>query len=296
MDIHELLADIRSDRIKKILLDTDAYNEIDDQYAIAYAMRSKDIFDIQAICAAPFFNSRSSSAADGMIQSYNEIFKIARLADKSYSFPIYKGSESFLEEKNRPIESEAADKIAEIVLSNEEPIYIVALGAITNVASAIIKYPEIVERTAVIWLGGHSLYWQDTAEFNLQEDVKAAQVVFDSGIPLLQIPCRGVCSEFITTIPELEYYLKGKNELCEYLLDSTRSYTNQPFAWSKQIWDVTALAVFTVPSAFDTVVFPRPIITSEMTYSTDMARKPYAYVRRLRRDPIYADLFRKLVR
>ena len=231
-----------------------------------------------------------------MEKSYNEIFKIAELTDKNYSFPIYKGSDAFLSSKYKPAESEAADKIADIVLGNEEPVYIIALGAITNVASAIIKYPEIANKTAVVWLGGQALHWSDTAEFNLGEDVLAAQVVFDSGIPLLQIPCRGVCSEFLTTIPELEYYLSGKNALCDYLLDATKKYPNDPFAWSKQIWDVTAVGIFTAPGAYCTNIIPRPKVTGASTYSLeDASRPPYIYVKRIKRDPVYADMFKKLV-
>ncbi len=294
MNIENIINDLNSDSVKTIILDTDAYNEVDDQYAIAYAMLSPEKFKIAAICAAPFYNERSTSHGDGMLQSYHEIFKITKLVDPNCTIPVYKGSDKTLTSKDVPVDSEAADKIAEIVMQSAEPVYIVAIGAITNVASAIIKYPEIVKKTAVIWLGGHALQFPNTAEFNLQGDVIAAQVVFNSGIPLLQVPCAGVCTEFLTSIPELEYYLGNKNELCDYLLELTKNYTKNPYGWSKVIWDVTALAVFTRPKAYDIAVMPRPIITSDMTYSFDMSRAPYAYVRRLRRDSIYADLFRKL--
>ncbi|MBE6596251.1 MAG: nucleoside hydrolase [Ruminococcaceae bacterium] len=298
MNMNDILLDIKSPTKKNMILDTDAYNEVDDQYAIAYSMLSSEKINLMAICAAPFFNSRSSSAGDGMEQSYHEIFKIAKLTDPSYSTPIYRGSSEFLSSADTPVESEAADKIAELVLSSEETVYIAAVGAITNVASAIIKYPEIVDKAVVIWLGGHALHCPDTAEFNLRGDLLASQVVFDSGIPIIHIPCRGMCSELITTVPELEYYLSGKNELCDYLVTLTKSYNKElgrsEYGWSKVIWDVTAPAILTIPEAFETVVIPRPFITSEMKYSFDMARAPYIYVRRLQRNPIYAELFRTL--
>ena len=294
MNIQELLSDLRSDSIKNIILDTDAYNEIDDQYAIAYAMRSRERINLLAICAAPFFNDRSESFADGMIKSYDEILRITKLTEPECRIPAYRGSEERLASPNTPVESEAADKIAEIINASDKPVYIVAIGAITNVASAIIKHPEIIKKGAVIWLGGHSLHYQNTNEFNLAGDLIAAQVVFDSGIPLLQVPCFGVCTEFLTTIPELEHYMSNKNELCDYLLEVTRNYTRKPYGWSKVIWDVTAIGVFTRPEAYEMVSIPRPIITSDKTYSFDMAREPYIYVRKLWRDPIYADMFRKL--
>ena len=44
-----------------VLLDTDAYNELDDQFAISYMLGHKEKFNVKAICAAPFFNANSSS-------------------------------------------------------------------------------------------------------------------------------------------------------------------------------------------------------------------------------------------
>lgn len=64
------------------MLDTDAYNEIDDQFAILYAMLSPEKIDLQAIYAALFYNGRSSSPADGMEKSYQEILKICGLTGR----------------------------------------------------------------------------------------------------------------------------------------------------------------------------------------------------------------------
>lgn len=292
----QLIAELKSKKRKKIILDTDAYNEVDDQYAIAYAMLSDDRVEISSVNAAPFLNSRSTSAWDGMEKSYKEIFHITELTDKKKAgeVPVYRGSERFLSAQGECIESEACDNIIRTVMESDERVYIVAIGAITNVASAIIKEPRICERAALIWLGGHALDCPDTREFNLRQDILAAQTVFDSTMPFLQIPCNGVCSSFITTIPEVEYYLRGKGALCDYLCDITASYTNQQYGWSKVIWDVTAIACFTKPEALDMVVLPRPYITSDCRYAFDAAREPFVYIRRIRRDPIYADLFLKL--
>ena len=292
--MRNILEDIKSDSIKNIILDTDTYNEIDDQFALAYAMLSPDKVKLLSVNAAPFLNSRSTSAADGMMKSYNEIANIMKLVDPNANIPYYKGSEKFLEDKKVPIESEAADNIINTVMNSDERIYIVAIGAITNVASAIIKCPQIVNKAVVIWLGGHAYTYRDTREFNLYQDVLSAQVVFDSNIPLIQIPCNGVCTEFRTTIPELEYYLRGKNELCDYLVDIVKSYTNKPYGWSKVVWDVTALAVLIQPNALSYSIIPRPYVTIEGRYAFNNEREHYIYVHKLSRDPIFADMFAKL--
>lgn len=292
--MQSILQDIKSPTIKNIILDTDTYNEIDDQFALAYAMLSPERVKLLSVNAAPFLNSRSTSAADGMMKSYNEIQRILRLVDPNSSVPYYKGSESFLTDKKTPVESEAVENIINTVMNSDELIYIVAIGAITNVASAIIKCPEIAKKTVVIWLGGHALTYKDTREFNLYQDVMSAQVVFDSGVPLIQIPCAGMCTEFVTTIPELEYYLRGKNELCDYLVDIVRSYTKKPYGWSKVVWDVTAVAVLVCPEAFRYSIIPRPYVTMEGRYAFNTEREQYIYVSKLSRDPVYADLFTKL--
>ena len=123
---------------------------------------------------------------------------------------------------------------------------------------------------------------------------KGAQVVFDCGIPLVQIPCAGVCTEFITTVPELKYYLGGKNGLCDYLVDIVSNFSSKPYGWSKVVWDVTAAAVLIKPEALDFVIIPAPVVTPDCRYAFDPARHHYIYVRRIKRDPIYADLFTKL--
>ena len=79
--MYKYLNDLKSDTVKDVILDTDAYNEIDDQYAIAFAMLSKSRVNLLSINAAPFLNSRSTSAADGMEKSYNEIFNIRGRVD-----------------------------------------------------------------------------------------------------------------------------------------------------------------------------------------------------------------------
>ncbi len=292
--MQDILQDIKSPTIKNIILDTDTYNEIDDQFALAYAMLSPERVRLLSVNAAPFLNSRSTSAADGMMKSYKEIQRIMHMVDTNANIPYYKGSETFLADKKTPVESEAVENIINTVMNSEERIYIVAIGAITNVASAIIKSPEIAKKAVVIWLGGHALTYKDTREFNLYQDVMSARVVFDSGVPLIQIPCAGMCTEFVTTIPELEYYLRGKNELCDYLVDIVRSYTKKPYGWSKVVWDVTAVAVLVRPEAFRYSIIPRPYVTMEGRYAFNTEREQYIYVNKLSRDPVYADLFTKL--
>jgi len=294
-DIYSIRASLLDcSKPKKVILDTDTYNEVDDQFALAYAMLASDRCELLSVNAAPFLNNRSESAEDGMEKSYNEILNIMNLAKPDCNIKAYKGSRAFMSDKNKPEVSPAAENIINTALTSDEPIYVAAIGAITNVAAAITLCPEIKEKINVVWLGGNALHWPHSHEFNMHQDRKSSQIVMDSGVPLVQIPCAGVCDHLHTTIPELEYYLAGKNPLCDYLVNIVRSYTNNPFAWSKVIWDVSAIACMILPNSMDRTVIPTPRLTDDGYLVQDFARHPFIYVRSLNRDVIYGDLFRIL--
>jgi inosine-uridine nucleoside N-ribohydrolase len=282
-----------------MVLDTDAYNEIDDQFAIAYALRSKEKLVVQALYAAPFLNERSTSPQDGMEKSYNEILKLLGLAGENT--PVFMGSGEYLRNENEAIDSPAARDLAARAMSytSERPLYVVAIGAITNVASALLINPTIADRIVVVWLGGHSIHWHDTLEFNMSQDVTAARVVFNSGVPLVILPCMGVVSSFTTTGPELRHWLSGKNPLSDYLFNQTVDEANtyaQGKVWSRTIWDVTAIAWLLNDSGdllMDKLI-PTPIPEYDNYYAFDPRRPLCRYVYHINRDALFADLFKKL--
>jgi hypothetical protein len=102
--------------------------------------------------------------------------------------------------------------------SAEKPLYVVALGAITNVASAILMNPDIRERIVLVWLGGNALHWPHNAEFNLMQDVHAANVVFKSSMPLWQVPV-STYKQFGVSLAELQYKVKPHGKIGAYLFD-----------------------------------------------------------------------------
>jgi inosine-uridine nucleoside N-ribohydrolase len=280
----------------RIVLDTDTYNEIDDQFALVYAYLSPERIQLEAVYAAPYFNNRSASAGDGMEKSYQEILRLLKLLGKSPEGFAFRGSDRYLEDVSKPIRSEAAlDLVKKAMASSpDDPLYVVPVGCITNIASAILIEPKIIENIVVVWLGGNDLNWPHQREFNLMQDVKAAQVVLNSGVPMVIMPCRPVVSHFHTTIPEMELYMKGKNKLAEYLLNTTIEYSGGSDTWSKVIWDVTAVAWLVNPAWIPTNLVHSPILTDQVTYSTDQSRHFIKMATSVNRDAIFRDLFRKI--
>ncbi|MBQ8598374.1 MAG: nucleoside hydrolase [Bacteroidales bacterium] len=285
-----------------VILDTDTYNEIDDQFALSYMIKSDDKLNVKAIYAAPYFNDKSTGPADGMEKSYQEILKVLGLLEredlKAFAF---RGSDRYLSSETEPVISDAAKDLAEraMTYTEENPLYVVAIGAITNVASALIMKPEIKDRMVVVWLGGHAHHWPENTEFNLHQDIAAARVIFGCGVPFVQLPCMGVVSGFTVSDADLENHLKGRNPLCDYLVENTveevKHYVDSP-VWSRVIWDVTAVAWLLSEEFMSDVIVHSPIPEYDGRYAFDDRRHFMKYVYYIDRDKLLRDLFSKLTK
>ncbi|MCL2080482.1 MAG: nucleoside hydrolase [Oscillospiraceae bacterium] len=280
-----------------VILDTDTFNEIDDQFAVAYMLKNADKLNVKAIYAAPFLNEKSTSPKDGMEKSYDEIHKILGLMGADVN--VYKGSERFLSSETQPESSPAAEHLARLAMdySPENPLYVVAIGAITNIASAVLINPKIVDNIVVVWLGGNALHWHDTKEFNLFQDVAAARVIFGCGAALIQLPCMGVVSAFTLSEADIRHWLSGKNKLCDYLAQSTIDEASSYAAgrpWTRAIWDVTAVAWLIDGRFLEERLEHSPIPEYDGHYAFDGRRHFIRYVYHIHRDALAEDLFNKL--
>ncbi len=285
------------------VLDTDAYNEIDDQYAIAFMVRSKEKINVKAMYAAPFFNSKVKTPGEGMQKSFDEIIHILTLCgEDELCKNVFPGSESYLKDEGTPVESIAARDLVERSKGYDaaRPLYVVAIGAITNVASALIMDPTLKDRIVVVWLGGHAHFWDHTKEFNMVQDIAAARVVMGCGVPFIQLPCMGVVSDFRISGPELEYWLVNKNPLADYLarhaIEEAESYAKGT-SWTRIIWDVTAVAFLLNDD--DKYMYTElrktrlPAYTG--VYEKEPIDRPQRYVKAIRRDKLMTDLIKKLI-
>ncbi|MEM8781592.1 MAG: nucleoside hydrolase, partial [Planctomycetota bacterium] len=219
------------------VLDTDTYNEIDDQFALAYMLLSPERIKLEAVYAAPFVNEHrgADTPGVGMSQSYDEIERVfARMGRGEVS--VFRGSEAWMADVG-PVRSAAAGDLIERAMARDAdgpPLYVVAIGAPTNVSSALALRPEIAERIVVVWLGGQPRDWPHTWEFNGQQDRAATRWLLDCGVPLVRVPCFNVAQKLRTSVPELSHYLAGKNPLCGFLLERFAEYETfelSPAGW-----------------------------------------------------------------
>lgn len=286
-----------------MVLDSDMFNEIDDQFALAYILQYPEKLNLLEIYAAPFYNHHSDSPAHGMELSYGETYNVLTLLDRREQFEgkVYKGSTSFLVNEQTYLESDAATRMIELSknYSEENPLYIVGIAACTNIASAILIDPSIVNRIFVVWLGGLGFDWHDNYSFNAGQDVAAARILLGSGVPLVLLPGKGVLDRFTTTGPELEYWLKGKNAFCDYMIEKTREEAmlcNGEKCWSRSIWDVGAAAWLLGNNFMLDRIINSPVMEYDHLYSHDHRRLFIRYVYSINRDKLMGDLFERISR
>ncbi len=281
----------------KAILDTDTYNEIDDQFALVQMLFSKEKIEVQSINAAPFsMNNRSDNPKKGMELSYDEIFRLLEKINFKKNDFVFKGSTKYVGFEKKPICSPAADNIIESALkcTEEDPLHVIAIGAISNVASALLKEPEIIKKIVVVWLGGNAIYWPQNSEFNLKQDIGGAQVLFDCGVSLVMVPCKGVTSHLISTVPEIEKYIEPHGQIGKFLAMRFKEYNNIHKGWSKEIWDMAAVGYVLNEDWAPTNIIPSPILLNDMSWSSDKNRHPIKIVYEIKRDAILKDFIKKL--
>ncbi|MBS1370310.1 MAG: nucleoside hydrolase [Lentisphaeria bacterium] len=280
-----------------VILDTDTYNEIDDQFALVYALLTPERVNLRGVTAAPFLNSRSASPADGMEKSYREIVRIIGLMGFAGRVPAYRGAVSFLPDRRTPVRSEAADFIiaeAERARGRGEKLFVVAIGAITNVASALLTAPEIAADLVVVWLGGHDYSQAVNHEFNLYEDVPAAQAVIDSEASYVRIPCNHVASALTNSVGELGRELADCGGPGRYLCTIFKEYVEEHKSVNKVIWDISAVSYLTSPQSTEWEVVPREKLGDDCSWGVSGDGRKMLIARKIDREALFRDIYTRL--
>ncbi len=291
-EIYEFITNYKRERVN-VILDTDTYNECDDQFALAYMLKSQDIFNIEAITVAPYSHKEyNESIEEGQEKSYNEILKICKWLNFDTAGKVFKGSNDYII-NNYNEENDAVNKIIEIALKNDKT-YIMAIGAITNIALAIKKEPKIIDKIEVIWLGGHSLLQDNNLEFNFKQDIEAVRIVFESKVKLTIIPCKNVASNLRTSVYELNYYLKDKSELCNYLIDRFYNDGYHGIQERRVIWDISVIAYMINKKWFTSKEISCPNINDDTSYELTDNNHKITIINYIDVDKVYNNLFKKL--
>jgi len=338
----------------RVVIDTDAANEIDDQFAITWALQSPDRLEIEAVIAEPYSfrhlrdglleaaalidsEPRMTAAesasvdsyrswalelreagidprqldlvgpAEGMQLSYEEILRVFERTGVVSEGKVFRGSDGYLPSLDEPLDSPGVERLIELAMApGDDPLYVVAIGCVTNVASAILKVPEIIKRIVVLWTSGYPTWCPrpNSPSLNFVQDVAASRLLFDSGVPLVYFPGYYIGAQLRLSLPEMERWVRGRGAVGDYL---HHIYINNPiyarrgirdqFGRTSVIWDMITLAWLIEPAWVPTTMVSTPTLDERLCWipAPGPARQMLE-AHGIDRDAIFRDFFRKLER
>ncbi len=314
-----------------LVIDSDAGNEIDDQFAIAWALRRPDRLRIHGFTACPFglspellasgamlaeldarrFERRLAAAgvdlsrvprlepAEGVRRAVREIGRVLSAAGEPAEGRVHAGASRFLASEAEPVESDAARFLVETARAlRPAALHLAAIGCLTNVASALLLAPDLVESLVVTWTAAYPSFWPHAnASYNLAQDLHAARVVLASGVPLVYLPGYYVGEELRATRPEIAAALAGRGGLADHLhaLFERHLGASDAPGKSKVLWDLVAVAWLLEPAWFATHVVGTPALAADLRWTPrDGPGHPMREALDVDRDAVFTDLYRSV--
>ena len=272
----------------RVIIDTDAKNEIDDQFALTLAVLSEERFDIEGFVATHFDNDHGGH--DSIAQSAREIETVLEKTGKSGHWPVKHGSHP-LRYSDEPRPSDGVDFIIDRAMDGdpEDPLWVIGLGAATNMASAMLTEPRIVDRVVAFW---HlRTNWPDRCtNFNVFNDVRAARLLFHSPLPFVLFDTGGHLN---CPMPESERHIAPYGEIGRYLHEFR---TGNPWFADpeKGLYDLGDIAAILDPSIAEWEEAECPSIGWDLSYRFEGELGQVLRCRDIDRDETFDRLYRAL--
>jgi purine nucleosidase len=249
----------------RVIVNTDAKNEADDQFAIVHALLTPS-FEIHGIIPAHFGERRTT---ESLRESRAEVDKLLGLMGWEGWLRVADGAPRALPDEATPLPSPGSALIVEEALKNDlRPLYVLFYGPLTDMASALLEEPRIAgHNLIVVWIGGGP--WPDGGpEFNLSNDIGAANVVMRSPLEVWQIPS-SVYKRFSVSYAELLERVWPHERLGRYLVeqlvDFNARHVDRPMEF-RSLGDSPAVGVVMAPECGAATMRPAPEFDPGMAY------------------------------
>jgi len=225
--------------MRKIIIDCDPGH--DDAVAIMLAYANSDKLDLLAITTACGNNTlekvtRNAGLITAICRERTPIYQgaLRPLVGEPIISSEYHGETGMdgpinLPEANLPCTSHCAVEIMrDLLVKSKDPITVVALAPLTNIALLIRTYPELASQIECISLmGGGTEHGNITlhAEFNIGVDPEAAEIVFSSGIPVVM--CGLDVTEKALMYPSEFEYLRNNGNVGRFFCELMDFYSRK---------------------------------------------------------------------
>lgn len=287
MTNEEIMRDLRSDRVKKVIMDGDYSAEIDDQCALAYCLGCEKT-DVIAVNAAAFYEwPVAIDTEEVMLRSYEEIRRVYSYTGLTpEEVPYFEGARSQISNNPdfAPSDSPAARNIIRLAKESGEPIYVIVTGPCTNVVSAYLLDPSIKDKIVVVWVGGLSIDNEHALEkhheWNICADIAAARILMDEEIPLIFLPCEPHGTADIHMPFNYFGRIKGDNpggEFFRWILPSKEVDEEKYKVKIKVMCDLAGPASVIDPDMMQISEIPAPIVRDGPRYELDPSRRKILY-------------------
>jgi inosine-uridine nucleoside N-ribohydrolase len=335
----------------RVIIDTDTANEIDDQYAVAWAILSQGRMKLEGVTAAPYsflhhrdglyeavealqkgdgtdhdskfvgpfagwakrLLAQGRTADDiefvtpdvGEARSYDEIIRVFEACHEPHEGRVFHGSTEHLPSYDKPVESEAAQFIIDQARNREDgPVYILAMGALPNIGSALLMAPDIIDNIVVVWTAGFPSYapFCNLPSLNLVQDQLSSRLLFECGVPQVYLPGYHVGAQLTISLPEMERFVKGRGDIGDYLW---HLYTNNPlhvkYAISEPqtktwvVWDIINVAWLLDAAYVPTHLTTSPHLSEDLYWQQSDERHAMLEAYDVNRDAVFEDFYRCLL-
>jgi inosine-uridine nucleoside N-ribohydrolase len=279
----------------RLILNTDAKNEADDQYTIVHALLTPT-FDFHGIIPAHFGSIKSKTS---LRDSHDEVMKVLDLMNLKDRVRVEPGAEGSMPDEKTPMASAGARLIIEEGMKDDpRPLYVAFLGPLTDMAAALLMEPRLNERNiCVVWIGGGQ--WPvGGREYNLSNDIHAANVVMKSKVQLWQIPMP-VYRMMAVSYAELMERVYDKGAVGKYLVEQLIDWNLRMHAGPiehRSLGDTPALSVILNPNGGISEWLPAPEFNSLMNYVHTGANRPIKVYHSIDVRYILEDFYAKLNR
>jgi inosine-uridine nucleoside N-ribohydrolase len=287
--------DFPTEKKLRVIVDTDAKNEADDQYAIVHAILTP-AFELHGVIPAHFGTGKS---AHSLRDSHEETMLLLDLMDMKDQVRVEDGGEQALPDESTPVDSPGARLIiGEALRPDPRPLHVAFYGPLTDMASALLLEPEIESRNVrVVWIGGGP--WPEGGrEYNLSNDIAAANVVMRSRLEVWQIPST-VYRRMPVSYAELAEKVYPCDKIGRYLVEQLVEHNlkTAPAAMEyRSLGDSPAVGVIIYPGCGRWTWRPAPEFESTMHYRHTGTNRPIRVYEDIDARFIHEDFFAKIKR
>jgi len=302
---------VLSEKIR-LLFDTDANNELDDQHALAYLLFNGNTFEVAGVTV-----NRTSGGGD-ITAHYEEAERILKLCSLDGKIPLYKGASGDFQAIRPTLDSasfdgsDAVNFIIDQAKSAGNPkLVILAVGKLTNVALALEKEHRIADRIRIVWLGSN---YPEKGEYNQENDTMAMNYILHTIVDFEMVTVRygkETGTDFVrVTKQEIDQNMPGRGPVTaepvmgrhneafvtfgDYsvnLFNHADYYGDPP---SRALFDMAAVAILKNPAWARTRQIPAPVYTPEGWIEQPENKRMITVWESFERDSIIHDFFRTM--